>query len=69
MTTDVNYWCFNEVMLDSALRDWAGDMRHEDVSESACKDRFDLVQGFLYSKQSRAGKLFQGFEISLVKEK
>lgn len=69
MTTDVNYWCFNETMLNSALRDWARDMRQEDTSEDACKDRFDLVQQFLYSKQSRVGKIFRGFEIKPVAKK
>lgn len=57
---DENVWHFDESALDACLRDWAWDLRHTDASEQAARDRLQLVQSFLYSKQARQKKLFRG---------
>jgi hypothetical protein len=54
-----NYWVFSEAQIDTPLRAWANDPRHDDVTEPAARARFEAVADFLYSRQARAAGLYK----------
>ncbi|MCU7877254.1 MAG: hypothetical protein KZQ84_10725 [Candidatus Thiodiazotropha sp. (ex Lucinoma borealis)] len=60
---DVQYWVFNEAQLDTALRKWTQDPRHNDISEEAIKARFEAVSSFLYSDIAGDEGLHRGFDV------
>ncbi|MCU7934154.1 MAG: hypothetical protein KZQ99_04645 [Candidatus Thiodiazotropha sp. (ex Dulcina madagascariensis)] len=60
---DVHYWVFHEAQLDTALRKWANDPRHADITDDACKARFELVSSFLYSEILADAGMHKGFEL------
>lgn len=63
---NVHYWVFCESQLEPPLRAWANDPRHEDISDAACKVRFEAVSGFLYSNHAEKAGLHKGPELEPV---
>jgi hypothetical protein len=59
---NVHYWVFCEAQLDKAIREWANAPTHADISEEACKARFQTVSSFLYSEQATQHGLHKGPE-------
>ena len=57
---NIHYWVFCESQLEPPLRAWANDSRHADISDAACKARFEAVSGFLYSNYAEEAGLHRG---------